>query len=151
ATSRTTAVSTGTTAAATTTRRRVLVFAAGVAATALRTRRNSSSGGVTSDANRDGIPRSVILVLLPTRCAQGGSHLLVCTIRTLPHHRLSGAKHCGRLPDAETLLPEENVRDAVLLRHPGEHLRDDAHQLAGTDVGLRRPAVHGRKPVLLRR
>jgi hypothetical protein len=51
-------------------RRRVLVFEAGVAATALLMRRKSSSGGAASDSNRDGIPRSVTIVLLPAGCAE---------------------------------------------------------------------------------
>src|SRR5262249_37362908 len=89
------ALKTGTTAAATTMRRRVGVFAAGVAATALRTRRKSSSGGATSDANRDGIPRSVMVVLLPARGAQDGSQLLVGTMRPLPHDRLRGPELRG--------------------------------------------------------
>jgi len=88
-------------------------------------------------------------MLLPAGCAQGSPQLLVGTMSTLPHDRLCRPEHCGRLPDAEALLPEENVCDSVLLRHPGELSRDDPHQVASTGVGFRRPAVDGRKPVVL--
>src|SRR5262249_10320013 len=129
--------------------RRVVLFAAGVAATALRTWMKSSSGGASSDSNRDGIPRSIMVMLLPSGCAQGSSQLLVGTMSTLSHDRLRGPEHGGRLPDAEALLPEENVCDSVLLRHPGELSRDDPDQVASTGVRFRRPAVDGRKPVVL--
>src|SRR5215475_9693532 len=115
ATSTTAAVRKGTTASATVIRSRVLVFEAGVDATAVRIRAKSSSGGGTSDSNRDGVPRFVIVVLPPSGGAQRAPELYVRSMGALPHHGRRGSDHRRRLLDAESFLLEEDVRDPVLL------------------------------------
>src|SRR5262245_1112608 len=102
-------------ASATAVRSRVLVFEAGVDATAVRIRAKRSSGGGTSDSNRDGVPRFVIVVLPPSGGAQRAPELQVCPMGALPHHGRRRSEHRRRLPDAETFLLEEDVRDSVLL------------------------------------
>src|SRR4029077_19386686 len=98
----------------------------------------SSSGGATSDTNREGVPRSVMIALLPSGCAQSSPELLVGAMSALPHDRCRRSEHRGRRLGAESLLPEEDVRDSVLLRHPGQLRRDDPYQVASTDLGFRR-------------
>src|SRR4029077_13897699 len=116
ATRRTAAVTKGTTPIATAMRMRVLIFEAGVSATRVRIRAKSSSGGATSDTNREGVPRSVMIALLPSGCAQSSPELLVGAMSALPHDRSRRSEHRGRRLGAESLLPEEDVRDSVLLR-----------------------------------
>src|SRR5262245_4756673 len=114
-TSSTAAVTTGTTTVATVMRRRVLIVDAGVAATVVRIREKSSSGGVTSDSNRDRIPRSVMVIFLPSGCAEGVPELFVGAMGALPHDRCRRSEHGRRFPHAESLLLQQDVRDSVLL------------------------------------
>src|SRR5262245_3770666 len=102
-------------ASAAATRSRVLVFEAGVDAMAVRIRPKSSSGGGTSDSNRDGVPRLVIVVFPPSGGAQRAPELYVCSMGALPHHGRCRSEHRRRLADAETFFLEEDVRDSVLL------------------------------------
>src|SRR5262245_33233151 len=130
-------------------RRRVLVFEAGVDATAARIREKSSSGGAISDANRDGVPRSVIVVLLPSGSAKRGPQLCVGSMGALPHHSRRRSEYRGRLLDAESFLLEEDIRDPVLLGYPAQLERQDLPQIAGSNRRLRRVGVVGMQPLLL--
>src|SRR5215468_9145474 len=151
ATSTTAAVRKGTTASATVIRSRVLVFEAGVDATAVRIRAKSSSGGGTSDPNRDGVPRFVIVVLFPSRGAQRGPELNVRSMGALPHHSGRRSEHRGCLLHAESFLLEEDVRHPVLLRHAAQLARKHLLHIACSDRCLRRVAVVGMQPLLLGR
>src|SRR5262245_56924993 len=151
ATSSTAAVTTGTTTIAAVMRRRVRIVDAGVAATAVRIREKSSSGGLTSDSNRDRIPRSVMVVFLPSGCAEGIPELFVGAMGALPHDRRRRSEHGGRFPHAEPFLLQQDVRDSVLLRHPAELRRHDPQQVARENLGFRGVTVDGRESVVLRR
>src|SRR5262245_41619509 len=124
----------GTTTIATVMRRCVPVFEAGVAATALRIREKSASGGRISDSNRGRIPRFGMVILLPSGCPESGPELLVGAMGTLPYGRRSRSEHLGRRLGAESLLFEKNVRDSVLLRHPGELRRHDLGEVVGENL-----------------
>src|SRR5262245_55277217 len=131
------------TASAMVMRSRVLVFAAGVDTTAVRIRAKSSSGGGTSDSKREGVPRVVIVVLLPSGRAQRGPELHVRSMSALPHHGRRRSEHRGRLLHAESFLLEEDVRRPVLLRHTPQLERQDLLHIACSDRCLRRVAVVG--------
>src|SRR5262245_42412401 len=128
------------TASATVMRSRVLVFGAGVNATEVRIRAKSASGGGTSDSNRDGVPRFVIVVLLPAGGAQRGPELNVRAMSALPHHGCRRSEHRGRLLHAESFLLEEDVRHPVLLRHTAQLERQHLLHIACSDRCLRRVA-----------
>src|SRR5262249_34758859 len=140
----------GTITIATVTRRCVPIFEAGVAATALRIREKSSSGGGISDSNRGRIPRFVMVILLPSGCAQSDPELLVGAMGALPYDRRRRSEHRGCCIGAESFLLEENVRNSVLLRHPGELRRHDLGEVVGKNLALRGIAVIGPEPVALR-
>src|SRR5262249_215809 len=118
---------------------------------AVRIRAKISSGGGTSDSNRDGIPRFVIVVLLPTGGAQRCPELYVRSMGALPHHGGRRSEHRSRLPDAESFLLEEDVRDPVLLRHPAQLEPQDLRQIAPCHRCPRGVAAVGMQPLLLGR
>src|SRR5262249_62356959 len=124
---------------------------AGVAAPAVRPRGTSSAGGETPGANRDGIPRSLIVVPPPSGGSQRRAELLVCPMGTLSHDRLGRSEHRSRCSHGETFLLEKDIRDAVLLRHPGELSRHDVREIAGANARLRRMTIVGQEATGLRR
>src|SRR5262249_57951097 len=82
-----------------------------------------------SASDRNHLTGSVIPGLRPAGCAQRGPEVHVRSMGALPHHRGSCSEHCGRLLDAELLLLEEHVRDAVLLGHLAQRERQQLLQI----------------------
>src|SRR5262245_58754512 len=79
-----------------------------------------------------------MVVLRPSRGADGGPELLVGAMGALAYDRGRRSEHRGSLLDAEPFLLEEHVRDPVLLRHPAQLERQDLLHIASSNRSRRR-------------